>query len=221
MARDISQFEKSYINGFIPMLKEKFGIDAAEVVLLDRSKSCFAYSTLKGKTSKVPYLSIVAYDRSYEEIIETKNSGLVNDKYYRPIRDAFREYAESENMNIEECYDRKMYIGTSNYDDRCYKEFAYKQKDIVRSYLETKLGKAPYKIYASSMPSVNIVYETKDYNDLNLCDEALSRTVCTEIMSLATRFVESKYGRLVCHFHVNIFHPGMDNYNGYGLARED
>lgn len=140
------------------------------------------------------------------------------DKKILPL---WREYLVAKGADLEACYDTKMYIGASYFDKHCYADFAYGQKDKVQDYLRNTLGTQPRNVYASSKPGVNIVYETEDYERMNLGDADKSDKVRNAITDMARTYVEDKFGPIEFHFDVAIWHPKMQGYNGYGLARED
>lgn len=208
-----------HVSDFIPVLKDKLGIEAPDVWIMKRSDSVFA----AGKKHKtVPYLEIKAKHSDYEKIIcDYRPQGLVNEDYYQKISAVWFDYVSSKYEDYGEYYDPKMYIGTDCFDDECFEMFAREQKPLVKQYLTDFLGKAPDKIYASSMPGIYIVYSTLDYLFLNLGKDEFRNKVRDGIIKLARDHVEEKHGELTCNLDVKFYHPRMKEYNGYGLSRED
>ena len=121
--------------------------------------------------------------------------------------------------DIDDCYDSKMYIGISSFDNSCFAEFAKTQKARVEEYFVNRFGVRPKKIYSSSLPGITVVYEMSDYKSLELADK--TSDIQKDIIEIAKDYVDRKYGPLMCRLNVSIMHPKMDNYNSYGLSRED
>lgn len=94
--------------------------------------------------------------------------GLCNEKYVSEIKGIWRLLCEKHGMDLDEFFDANMYIGAERFETLCFVSFAYEQKELVRKYLVQNLNKEPRDIYASSMPGINIVYETKDYKFLSI-----------------------------------------------------
>ena len=211
---------KSYPeDDFIQVLKERLGIEAVSITIMKRSDSVF---TVAGKNKQVPYLKIKVKQPYYEKIVcDHKPQGLVNEEYFEKIRTVWFEYSSGKYVDYKEYYDSKMYIGTSCFDDECFTRFARENKQIIEQYLLKTLGKAPAKIYASSMPGINIVYSTADFELLNLKDDQKRNKACDGIIGLARESVGKEYGPLTCRLDIRFYHPEMKEYNGYGLSRED
>lgn len=207
------------VNDFIPVLRDKLGIEAVDVWIMKRRDSFFA----AGKKHKtVPYLNIKVKHADYEKIIcDYRPQGQVNEEYSQKILAVWLDYVSAKYEDYQEYYDPRMYIGTDCFDDECFEMFAREQKQLVKQYLERFLGKAPDKIYASSMPGIYIVYSTLDYMFLNLGNDGLRNKVRDGIIGLAREHVEKQYGELTCNLDVKFYHPRMKEYNGYGLSRED
>lgn len=206
-------------NDFIPVLKDKLGIEAADVWIMKRSDSIFA---TEKKYRLVPYLDIKAKQADYEKIVcDYRPQGLVNEEYYKKISAVWLDHVSAKYEDYGEYYDPKMFIGTDCFDDECFEMFAREQKKLVEQYLKESLGKAPDRIYASSVPGIYIVYSTVDYLFLNLGKEERRNRIRDGIIGIARDHVEKKYGSLTCNLEVKIYHPHMKEYNGYGLSRED
>ena len=217
MMRD---YRAAQVNDFIPWLRDRRGIEAVEVTIMKRGSSSFSREK-NGDHVRVPYLRINARGASYREIIESEAMGLVNDGYYEKILPVWHEYLQSKNADMDECYDADMYIGASYYDKLCYCDFAYGQKEKVKEYLWASVGKTPRDLYASTLPGLNIVYETADFKKLKLNDPERIEKIKNDIFNMAREFVEDNYGPAEFHFNVTVWHPKMQCYNGYGMARED
>ena len=207
---------KDQVPGFIPVLEEKLGIRVSSVELIKRSNSCFSNSTGK---KMLPYLRISVIGEMYYDLVTNPGQGLLKDRYFAKVRDLWREYLESSGSDKDECYDSKMYIGISSFDNSCYAEFAKTEKGRVEEYLVGCFGIKPKKIYSSSLPGITVVFETSDYMRLELADKTAD--IQKDIIEIAEDFVGRKYGPLMCRLNVSVMHPKMDNYNSYGLSRED
>lgn len=158
---------------------------------------------------------------SYGQIMgEPERMGLCNEKYASEIKGIWRLICEKHGMDLDEFYDANMYIGAERFETLCFVSFAYEQKELVRKYLIQNLNKEPRDIYASSMPGINIVYETKDYKLLSI--EREQTKLADGIKRLAMDYVRGITPIVTdCNLHISFFHPAMANYNGYGLARQD
>ena len=198
-------------------IKKKLNIDAALTVIMLRSDSYFAV----GKSQKVPYLKLYTLKDSYEQIIgNPERMGLCSEEQKRKIAEIWHFICVKHNLNLDEYYDPKMYVGAERFETMCFSAFAYTQKESVRDYLLKTLQTKPSDIFACSMPGVNIVYETADYERLNLAkkQEELSK----KIKELAIEYVHEIAPIVTeCNLKVTFYHPKMENYNGYGLARQD
>lgn len=198
-------------------IKKKLNIDVPLTVIMLRSDSCFAV----GKSRKVPYLKLYTLNDSYEQIIgESERLGLCSEEQKRMIVEVWHFICVKHNLNLDEYYDSKMYVGAGRFETMCFSAFAYTQKERVSDYLLKTLQIKPRDIFASSMPGVNIVYETADYERLNL--EKKQEELSKKIKGLAIEYVHEIAPIVTeCNLEVTFYHPKMENYNGYGLARQD
>ena len=78
-------------------------------------------------------------------------------------------------------------MGVERFETRCFANFAYSQKEMVRNYLVRALGVQPKEVLASSLPGVNIVYETVDYLRLGL--DKKKDTLSEKIQEMALQYV--------------------------------
>lgn len=198
-------------------IKKKFNIDVALTVITLRSDSCFVV----GKSQKVPYLKLYTLKDSYEQIIgNPERMGLCSEEQKRKIAEIWHSICVKHSLNLDEYYDSKMYVGAERFETMCFSAFAYTQKEIVCYNLLETLQTKPRDIFASSMPGVNIVYETADYERLNL--EEKTEELSEKIKELAINYVHGISPIVTeCNLKVTFYHPKMENYNGYGLARQD
>ena len=94
------------------------------------------------------------------------------------------------------------------------------KKEDVNRYLIQRLKTGPKKIYAESSPGINIIYESDDYNRLNI--DSLKDELKAHIIEMAKESIERSCGQgIECNLNVKFWHPLMKGYNGYWLARED
>ena len=206
-----------YSNVFKTSMKTQLNIDVVEATVLKRTDSYFAAD--KGK--RVPYLKLLAKGKSYERLIgHPERMGLIDDSSREKVLEIYRASLDRNDSEYSEYYDSKMYIGVSRYEEMCYSDYAYNHKNEVEHFLKTLLGKTPKSVYASSAPGLNIVYDTKVYHSLKLEDR--KNEIQGKIRDMADAFVEGKYGLgIKIDFEVKLWHPQMQGYNGYGLARQD
>ncbi len=198
-------------------IKKQLNIDVALTVITLRSDSCFVV----GKSQKVPYLKLYTLKDSYEQIMgNPERMGLCSEVQKAKISEIWYSICVKHNLNLDEYFDSKMYVGATRFETMCYSAFAYIQKEIVHDYLLKTLQTKPRDIFASSMPGVNIVYETEDYERLNI--EEKTEELSEKIKELAINYVHGISTIVTeCNLKVTFYHPKMENYNGYGLARQD
>lgn len=198
-------------------IKKKLNINVALTVITLRSDSYFVV----GKSQKVPYLKLYTLKDSYEKIIgNPERMGLCSEEQKLKIMEIWYSICLKYNLNLDEYYDSKMYVGAERFETMCFSAFAYTQKEIVQDYLLKTLQTKPRDIFASSMPGVNIVYETADYERLNI--EEKQEELSEKIKELAIDYVHEIAPIVTeCNLKVTFYHPKMENYNGYGLARQD
>lgn len=203
-------------------MKDKMGIDLAKVEITRKSESSYI---AEFKDRRVPYLSLYTLGDSYEKIIGyPERMGLVSEDARIEIISIWMNSIDPNETRINELYDPYMYVGVERFEMKCYWDYAINMKDEVQRVIVEKLKKAPRSIYSSSTPGLNIVYETEDYNQLNV--NVYKYELSREIRKLAKKYVDEKFGsddigEIECILKVNFWHPGMPNYNGYGLARQD
>jgi len=198
-------------------IKQKLNVDVALTEITLRSDSCYGV----GKSQKVPYLRLYTLKDSYEQIIgNPERMGLCDEEQKRKIAEIWRFICVKHNLNLDEYYDSNMYVGAERFETMCFSAFAYTQKESVGDYLLKALQTKPRDIFASSMPGVNIVYETADYERLDL--ENKQEELSKKIKELAIEYVY-KIAPIVteCNLKVTFYHPKMKTYSGYGLARQD
>ena len=203
---------------FISKLKEKLDLNIADIEVMNLKESCFIAPK---SDKKVPYLKLFAVSDSYERIIgEPERMGLVNKKVRSDILSLWSDCVMDCHEEENGFFDDQMYIGVNRYETVCYARFAYDHKNEVNSYLVKRLNKAPRDIYASSAPGINIVYETNDYNDLGI--ENIKDELISNIIKMAKDSVRASIGCDVeCSLSVKFWHPKMEGYHGYYLARQD
>ena len=206
-----------FSNVFITSMKDKLNIDVADATVLKRTDSYFAADNGK----RVPCLKIMTKGNSYERLIgHPERMGLIDDSLREKVLEIYRESLDENDLEYSDYYDSMMYIEVSRYEKICYSDYAYNHKDEVEHYLKILIGKTPKSIYASSVPGLNIVYETEDYLSLKLEDR--KDEIQGKIRNMADAFVEGKYGPgIKMDFKVTFWHPQMPGYNGYGLTRQD
>lgn len=209
------------IDNFIRNMKDKMDISLAKAEIIKKNESSY---TGKHSNRRVPYLSLYTLGDSYDRIIGyPERMGLVSEDARRDIYFIWMNSIDPNDIHINEYFDPDMYIGVMRYEMECYWDYAINMKEEVKQVILQTLGIAPRKIYSSSAPSVNIVFETEDYNQHIV--SAYEDTIRQKIRRLAKKYVDEKYGGagldIDCILNVNFWHPEMPNYNGYFLARQD
>jgi len=199
---------------------KSIGISAYGIRYTKRSKSCFCVGGEKSHRI-VPYLKLFVYEISYEDVIhEHRNLGLAKEE----IADRVRDFVSKITMGMEEreeYYDPAMYVGVNSWERQCYGDFVYNHKDMIERVVFSIVGIFPHRVYASSTPSVNIIFQSFDYNRRSI--GKYKSQIESEVKLKADKFVEEKYGTGLSKdvFEVNLWNPDMEGYNGYGLARQD
>ena len=201
-------------------VKERTGIEISVAEINPRAVSHYAVMTEAGAVC-VPFLTLFTFGGSFSDAIrEPEGSGLAKDEVAAAVRDIWRGICGEFTLDAAELYDDRMYIGVQKTETVCFEYFARTQKNAVREYVIRETGREPQSIYASSLPSLTIVFSHEDYEaaDIGLKAQALA----DGIRALAAAFVRDKSGlELENTLKVAFMHPEMSGYNGYGLSRED
>lgn len=207
------------------LLKEragKHGITICAVKILIRRDSCFAVGS-KMQHRLVPYLKVITNgEKNYERLKSSHpNTGLVKDEAAAVIRQLWHDICVEMSLNLEQLYDEDMYIGVVQAEEIFYTYYARNCKQQVGAIVRNIIGCMPRDIYASSMPGVNLVFETADYQRFQV--ELKTKKLEEKIRESAKIVVQGLTGgvEVPCTLQVCCYHPGMPTYNGYGLARED
>jgi len=198
-------------------LQQKLNISVALVVVTLRSDS--SYAVEGGK--RVPYLRLHTLNDTYKRIIGMpERMGLCSEEQRMGILECWKSVCIKYNVNLEEYYDPDMYVGVECFETRCFANFAYSQKEMVENYLVRALGVQPKEVLASSLPGINIVYETVDYLRLGL--DKKKETLSEKIQEMALQYVREIVPMVTeCKLKITFYHPMMKEYNGYGLRRQD
>lgn len=198
-------------------LQQKLNISVALVVVTLRSDSSFIVSPRR----RVPYLRLHTLKDSYKKIIGMpERMGLCSEEQRTGILECWKSVCIKYNVNLEEYYDPDMYVGVECFETRCFANFAYSQKEMVRNYLVRALGVQPKEVLASSLPGINIVYETVDYLRLGL--DKKKDTLSEKIQEMALQYVREIVPMVTeCKLKITFYHPMMKEYNGYGMRRQD
>lgn len=214
----MSKIPEKIKENFISSLKKKLDLKIADIKVMSLDESCFIAPE---SDKKVPYLKLNALSDSYDRIIGTpERMGLVSSKMRKEILLIWSETLYTDPGLKKAFFDPDMYIGTDRYETVCYSQFAYDHKNDVNAYLTEKLKKFPRSIYASKNPGINIVYETDDYDMLGI--DEIKDELINDIIKMAKDSIREKLGcEIECSLSVKFWHPAMEGYNGYGLARQD
>ncbi len=149
-----------------------------------------------------------------------RSMGLCSEEQRMGILECWKSVCIKYNVNLEEYYDPDMYVGVERFETRCFANFAYSQKEMVRNYLVRALGVQPKEVLASSLPGINVVYETVDYLRLGL--DKKKETLSEKIQEMALQYVREIVPMVTeCNLKITFYHPMMKEYNGYGLRRQD
>ena len=218
IGEDMSTISDSLKQSFINSLKTDLDLNIADIQVMSVKESCFVAE----KSDKpVPYLELFALSDSYDRIIgEPERMGLIDTHARSGILSIWSDLLDDSLEEKEMFFDEDMYIGAGRYETLCYKSFAYDKKEDVNRYLIQRLKTGPKKIYAESSPGINIIYESDDYNRLNI--DLLKDELKAHIIEMAKESIERSCGQgIECNLTVKFWHPLMKGYNGYWLARED
>lgn len=209
-------------NEMIRLLQEAQGITILGIEVTPRSESIIHVSR-DGGHMKIPCLSLLLGEDDYSRLQSAGAiafNGVLQANFRTAVLSAWQQTVRETKLPAAEYYDDDMQLTALNLHRQYYEAFARSRKEQVRQYLINALGKAPRNIYASSLPALNIVYETADYGALGI--ENRKSKLEEDICALAAEYVRNQYGPdIPCPFSVKIWHPGMEGYNGYGMARED
>lgn len=202
------------IDSFITRVKKELGFDIKYVRIVQRKDS---HSLENREYGVVPYLNLFPVRETCEKLWD----GPHNTDYSKMdgIKTIWRECVEQSEVIKSEYYDKKMHFTIQCFENMCYESYARYHKYEVENYFLRRFKLRPKAILASSVPSLNIVFETEDYERLDLAH--FESSIQKDIKAMADRCVESHYGHLDCDFKVNIYHPKKAGYSSYGMYRED
>lgn len=197
------------------------GMQVCCVELMRRSISCFAINDARGRITRVPYLKLYTMGNTFHRIAaEPVSIGLVSDKARAEVLSIWREVISEYGLEENEFYRAKMYVGVKSSEAYVYEYYARYCKDEIRSVIAQIISKLPDKIYASSTPSINILYSEKDYCALNI--DELKNIAIQKIRNAANERIKEMTGCDIYNtLEIYFWHPAMKGYNGYGLSRED
>lgn len=201
--------------------KEKgYEICAVQITMVKDSY----YARTKGDSLEtVPYLRIyVNGEENFEKVKkENINQGLVNQQSEIILRDLWLEVCKEKNLDLNQMYNPDMYVGVGRVEDTIYTYFARKYKPQIQTIIENVIGCTPRDLYACSIPGVNIVFEQDIYERYQVAEK--EKELEEKIKDLAVKTVKAitDGAEVKCNLHVKCWHPKMQGYSGYGLARED
>ncbi len=213
--------DEDYFELFKSKAKEKgFEICAVQITMVKDS----SYARTKGGSLEiVPHLRIyVNGEESFEKVRkENINQGLVNEESEIILRDLWLEVCQEKNLDLNQMYDPDMYVGVGRVEDTLYTYFARKYKPQIQTIIENVIGCRPRDLYACSIPGVNIVFEQDIFERYQVAEK--ENELKEKIKDLAVKTVKAitDGAEVKCNLHVNCWHPKMQGYSGYGLARED
>ena len=201
--------------------KEK-GIEICAVLLTKVKDSC--YAVRRGTfTERVPYFKIyVRGEELYDKLkSEHPNDGLVNNETEILLKDLWLSVCKEKNMELEQIYDPKMYVGVSRVEEMLYTYFARNYKLQILDIIKSIIGCAPRSLYASSLPGINIVFQEDIYERYKVAEKEKKLVEKIEALAFKTVKAITDGVEVDCVLQVKCWHPKMQGYNGYGLARED
>ena len=200
---------------FVKRALEEYGYYVHHVEVADRDNSHFCVDTPNGRSKMVPTICIVFREETLVTIADDKGKipGDIADSMRKLWQESTIPYGEI--INRKKYCDSRMYVFTKSYERTCFYDFITNKKDDVNVFLKRRLGKAPYKIYTAH-EGMSIVYETNDFTSLGI--ESKAAALGKEISDMAVAYVKEKYYETMEPlFYVRFCHPGMKDYNGYGL----
>lgn len=198
------------------------GFEICMVQITMLKDSCYAVK--RGDFhERVPYLRIyVNGEENFEKVRkENINQGLVNKESEIILRDLWLEVCKEKNLDMKQVYDPQMYVGVGRVEETLYTYFARKYKPQIQTIIENIIGCAPRDLFASSMPGINIVFEQETYERYQVA--AKEKVLEEKLKDLAIKTVKAITNGMEVkgNLHVKCWHPKMQGYSGYGLARED
>lgn len=199
------------------------GFNVCGVTADPASNSHFA-TRIDGKLVAIPVLGLYAVGDNAYRLLKVRRdiSGMLDDRYKEQIDRIWRECCIRHKVDTDE------YCGVGPYVSVKVTEGVIYNHTIRTPECRAEVADAvfrlsfkhPRKVYCSSMPSYNIVFEEADYLVAEI--DRKKERITAEIRRIAEKHVSAAYGvELPDPLSVSFFHPKMPNYNGYGLARED
>ncbi|MBQ6734638.1 MAG: hypothetical protein IJR00_06995 [Lachnospiraceae bacterium] len=206
-----------YAEYFCDLAREQAGLDFRLVRIIPRQKSII----VNRERIRIPVLGMLTLGDTYEKMIHgTKNASVSPSRSAELLPLWKKTAAHFWNNEMSEYYDSDMDLFVKRYEDICYMSFAYDQKRMVKDYLRERLPIPMHEVFASSAPGLHIVYGRAEYEKMRIGE--LQEELREEIREMARKYVASVYGfPMECDFSVTFWHREMENYNGYGLARQD
>lgn len=198
------------------------GLKAALICVIYRKVSCYASSNKNGNGHKtVPVLTIFAADSNgYDKFIcEPARMGLIRDDVKAEIILRWKDLCAKYGYDIKQLYDNKMYVRLDNAQAFVTTYIIRNLKLKVASLVLGLAHVRPRYVYASSMPSYNIVFDNEaDYSKSEKYFDIIKNEIQKMVAVKCRQYLGSTAENIL---KINYWHPSLKGYNGYGLARED
>ena len=204
------------------------GIEAEAAELTSRGSSHYAVRNTAGGTIKVPVLMIgIATHKSWLALGLNERLGAWerDDPRTDRVRQAWRKllgpYERYEpQIRLSEYYDEQMVVMFSDCEKRAVVEAVYRHRDALQRYITEAGWVPPSQVYACSLPGYNVVYESPAQYDQarRAGDFERIEDAARQMLAEALPGKEDVLREL---FTITFWHPGVEGYNPYGLARQD
>ncbi len=197
---------------------KNIGLPCALILAQTAENSVYA-----ARRHKVPVLYLYAENSEvYRRFIGLPpRMGLLAEDIAKEVRRLWRQLCEQHACNTENYYDKDMYIFLNNIQDTVFTRALRDCKQEIQLFLTQCLQMSVNKIYVNSRPSCNIVFASQeDYRRSSVLFGKAESGIRKIIYNRAEQlFKNDSLEENV--LQVVFWHPDMEGYNGYGLARED
>lgn len=202
---------KACSDKFIFRAHDEYDLNIHHVEVTDRDKSAMGVETSSGKTKIVPVLGVFFKDETYQRIADKR--GKIPDDISDSLRKLWQEITipYGQDINRKKYCDSKMLVFGRSYEGACFYDLFSKRKGEIVTRIKELTGVTPRNFYPAH-EGVSVVFETNDYDKLDI--ERLQK----EVYALACDYTKEEFHETMePRYYVRIYHPGMKDYNSYGL----
>lgn len=228
---EYSRFLKNVLFGIDSEWFEDFKAALAEedirimgTTVCPASESHFVTS-VEGKYVDIPSMSIYAAGDVSKRLVKDRYdlSHPVVSPYEQRISDIWRSVCIKHGVDTEQYCGVKLSVSVVTVEHLMCDCVIRRRECIseVEQILARRCIRQPRNIYCSSIPAYNIVFTKENYDIADI--DSIKEKLTEEIRGAILQYFKNACSGFALPFmlEVHFWHPEMQGYNGYGLARQD